>query len=610
MISARTFSCRKATVSLIFAIALIPMLMMVGLAVDFGFYTEARSQLDLAADSSALHAARVALQVYENETKANSQASTADALNKGQTAGTAWFSAQLGNVPQAQYSITPTVQLSFNAGTNQIIAQVNYAGVILTHFAKLFPGSWPEYPNWGIAGAATAVISTLTYSEFDFLMDNSSSMLIASGPADIQALEALTPCSTQATALQTVPGSNQPLIGSYSWYYDPTGALDNNSAVSPPDAPGVLIPFGYGTFTYTATTGPNKGKVETINQQLPNLPPQMASGECDPAFYANAVTGGYASECFYVPGQTKAVARPLLNPPLNPNTGLCTATASGVIGGAVSQQLQNGHLATITGVPQAPCAFACHTDPGNNDYYGLARANNIKLRFDVIQQALTSTNAQPLGVIPTLEKYVENAGSLNPVTVGVYYFNSGFTTAVKPTPGNSLTELQSAETTELGIQPPVVTDVADTDVHDALSNLYSNLGKVGTGNVPTAPKKYVFLITDGLEDYVDPVAGRVQGALTPASLQECQAIKDLGVKIFVLYTTYYPLPNPYYLQYDKPAAEPTGSGSQIYQNLAQCASPGTTSNPTILEASDAADIGTALNQLVESALSAPGRLSN
>jgi hypothetical protein len=594
------------------------MLMMVGLAIDFGFYTEAQSQLDLAADSSALHAVRIALQVYENESQANSQTSVADALNKGQTAGTAWFTAQLGNVPQSQYSITPTVQLSFNSATNQITAQVNYAGVILTHFAKLFPANWPEYPNWGIAGAATAVISTLTYSEFDFLVDNSSSMLIASGPADIQALEALTPCSTQATALQTVPNSNQPLIGAYSWYYDPTGAPDNNSAVSPPDAPGTLIPFGYGTFTYKATTGPTAGNYETINDQLPNLPPQMASGECDPRFNANAVTGGYANECFYVPGQTTSVPLPLLSPPLNPTTGLCTATASGVIGGATSQQFnQQGQLTTISGVPQAPCAFACHTDPGNNDYYGLARANNIKLRFDVIQDALTATTAEkslPLGVIPTLENYVQNAGSLDPVTVGVYYFNANFTTAVSPSPkANSLAALQAAEAAEMAIQPSVVQDNADTNIPAALTKmavLYGNAGTVGTGNLPSAPKKYLFLITDGMEDYNDSNGDRIQHALGSGALQQCEAIKDLGVKIFVLYTTYYPLPNPYYLDNDKEFAEPTGKASRIYQKLAACASPGTTSNPTILEASDASDIGIALNKLVESALSAPGRLSN
>jgi hypothetical protein len=143
-----------------------------------------------------------------------------------------------------------------------------------------------------------------------------------------------------------------------------------------------------------------------------------------------------------------------------------------------------------------------------------------------------------------------------------------------------------------------------------MAGIYSKAGKVGSGSLPSAPKKYLFLITDGMEDYTDPVAGRIQGALSSVSLQQCQAIKDLGVKIFVLYTTYYPLPNPFYLQYDRQYAEPTGPNSLIYQKLAACASPGTTSNPTILEASDASDIGIALNKLVESALSAPGRLSN
>jgi len=606
---------REGTVSLVFAITLIPMLMLVGLAVDFGFYAEAASQLNLAADSAAMHAVRIAVQLYEQGD------SPTKASNLAKTAGTNWFEAQLGNVPQAKKLYPPSIAVSFSKSGTQVSAQVSYSGVISTHFGRLFPGSWREYPNWGIQGAATAVISTLTYNEFDFLVDNSSSMLIASDAKNIQRMEDLTPCSSQAAAVEGV--SLQGLVGSFSWYYAiQNGNPTDLSAQTPPDATATPIPYGYGIFQYQATSGANAGKTEYINQILPSS--TKRTGECDPAFSAGAAAGGYARECFYVPIASSGITPPIAG------SGLCSAgggTSARL--GAPGPQPNLSTQITLQNVPQAPCAFACHTDASgqNNDYFGLARANNIQLRFDVVQNALT---ANPGGVIPTLETYVQNSGNLNPVTVGVYYFNSTFTTAVAPSPTtNSLQALQQAETIESGIEPQPGPDVPNTDFPDAMTamfNIYNAAGKVGSGNLPTQPKKNLFIVTDGMQDYpvpnptgvACPVAGsglqigdgnycRSQG---PITLDQCTSIKKLGVTIYVLYTTYYPLPNPYYLTNDAQWVEPTGKTSAIYKNLAACASPGTPQYPTILEASNASDIGPALNKLLQSALSSPGRLSN
>jgi Flp pilus assembly protein TadG len=617
---------REAAVSLIFAIALIPLLMLVGLAVDFGFYNEAQAQLNMAADSAAIQAVRIAVQLY--------QSNNPNYVTQAQQAGIAWFQAQLGNLPQAQGTVTPIVQITPpTSSSNQITAKVNYAGVIVTHFAGVFPGSWPEYPNWGIAGAATAVISTITYSEFDFAVDNSSSMLIGAGTSDIQTLEALTPCSSQALAVQNTPQSAQPLIGgngtvgAYSWYFDGNGAQDNNSTLPAPNATqaGLYVPYGYGVFNYSATVN-NIATTGWINEPAPTA--AQPTGECWP---------NVSAACFYVPGLTQvpsylsATAAQYFNP-ISPTTGLCQQ------GGGNSTQLAvqgavfttEGKTVALANVPQAPCAFACHTDTNPSvtnpaayqDYFGLARQAGVTLRFDVVKNALTSQSQQAPGVIQTLINYVTKSGGLNPVTVGLYAFNSTFTTWVTPTPSqNSVAALNTAEQDAvMNIQPVAVTDVADTDTYDALTDvlkIYTQAGAVGSGNLPTAPKKYLFLITDGLEDFALPGLARVQGplgTLTPdggatTSLTQCQAIKNLGVQIYVLYTTYYPLPNPYYLQYDESFAEPAGASSQIYQRLAQCASPGTDANPTILEATDASNIGSQLTRLVNSALSSPGRLA-
>jgi Flp pilus assembly protein TadG len=421
-------SSRKAAVSLIFAIALIPLLMIVGLAVDFGFYNEAQAQLDMAADSAAFHAVRIAVQLYQNNDP--------NYLAQAKQAGNAWFQAQLGNLAQSQTTVTPTVQiLPPNSTSNQITATVNYAGVIVTHFAGIFPGSWPEYPNWGISGAATAVISTITYSEFDFAVDNSSSMLIGATSTDIQTLEALTPCSNQALAVQNTPQSAQPLIGpnggagAYSWYFDPTGAQDNTSSHPAPNATqaGLKVPYGYGVFNYNALVN-NVATQAWINQPIPTA--AQPTGKCWP---------NVSATCFYVPNLTQAppylssTATAYFNS-ISRTTGLCAKGGgnSTRLSGQAAVYRNEGATVTQANVPQAPCAFACHTDTNNNDYFGLARQAGVTLRFDVVKNALTSTSQPTPGVIQTLINYVTTSEGLDPVTVGLYAFNSSFGSRPRP----------------------------------------------------------------------------------------------------------------------------------------------------------------------------------
>jgi Flp pilus assembly protein TadG len=86
---------RRGAVAVMFALCALPLVAMVGLAIDFSFYIQARSQLNLAVDAASMHAVRVASQDYGNGyTAAQAQAA-------GQTAGQQWFAAQLGTEPIA-----------------------------------------------------------------------------------------------------------------------------------------------------------------------------------------------------------------------------------------------------------------------------------------------------------------------------------------------------------------------------------------------------------------------------------------------------------------------------------------------------------------------------
>jgi Flp pilus assembly protein TadG len=278
-------SDRRAAVSLIFATSLIPLLMLVGLAIDFGFYTQAQTRLDMAADSAAMHAARVAASLQ--------QANDPNYISKAEFAGQQWFLAQEGTVPQVlngQVS-PPSVTIPAPApGSNQITATVQYAGNVVTHFAGLVPNTWPSYPYWSIAGISTAVISIPSFIEVDMLLDNSSSMLIAADQNNILAMEKLTPCSTQA-----VNNGGQDIDHNYSWAYTHTAAgYVNNppaSAYSTTKAPGavpgsITLPYGYGSFVYPIA---NK-QVRVYNDETPT---STVIGRCDQNFT------GPPAECQY-----------------------------------------------------------------------------------------------------------------------------------------------------------------------------------------------------------------------------------------------------------------------------------------------------------------------
>ncbi len=165
---------------MMFGLAAIPLFGLVALAVNFGFATQAKSQVTLAADTASMQATVTAANAYRGG------ATLANAILAGQNAGQAWFSVQAGTVLDSTVSSLPTVAVTYNSGT--FTATVTYNVVMKTFFA-------PMFGTGGVAesGMSQAVITLATFVDITFLLDNSSSMTIASTAAGITALEGATP---------------------------------------------------------------------------------------------------------------------------------------------------------------------------------------------------------------------------------------------------------------------------------------------------------------------------------------------------------------------------------------------------------------------------------
>ncbi len=176
---------RRGGVALMFALAAIPVTGAVGLAIDYGFWNQARSQLAAAADAAVVNTVKIAGTQYA--------AGDSNWYNEGVAAGSQWFEAQLGSLSDATLAAgSPTVTLTRNGLT--FTATVSYNAATNTFFARLF-----NILTLPLAGTSSSTLTTAPYNEILLALDNSSSMLIGASPADQQQIEELTPCDPSAS---------------------------------------------------------------------------------------------------------------------------------------------------------------------------------------------------------------------------------------------------------------------------------------------------------------------------------------------------------------------------------------------------------------------------
>ena len=242
------------------------------------------------------------------------------------------------------------------------------------------------------------------------------------------------------------------------------------------------------------------------------------------------------------------------------------------------------------------CAFACHWDPNGNDYYGLAHDNNIQLRFDVLQNAAVSAINQMIG-----QQKIDSQFALT-----VYTFDLGLTQIYPTDKGRSTsTDLASGVTAVQNFETPVVKNDGNTNFPAVMQALASGSTAAGDGWSAASRKKALIIVTDGLADYKPRHIPDSEGPINPA---DCAAMKNLGYRVYVLYTTFVTSPldavllnNHGLLPY---LTDTNGTGtSPMALALKACAS----APANFAQASDPAAITTAMSQLLQAALGNGGR---
>lgn len=216
------------------------------------------------------------------------------------------------------------------------------------------------------------------------------------------------------------------------------------------------------------------------------------------------------------------------------------------------------------------CAFACHDlSQAPNDYYNLAKNNSIKMRIDVVREA-----TQSLTSTATSAETVASQFRMAVYTFGATAATAGLT-AVAPLNSNLTTVNTQANAVDvMSIPYNNYNNDQQTDFDTVLTQMNLSLPTPGDGGTSSTPQEVLFFVTDGVADAYYPLTcsqsspggGR---CMEPLNVANCTAIKNRGIKIAVLYTTYYPLTtNSWYNSWIAPFS------SSISTNLQQCASSG------------------------------------
>jgi Flp pilus assembly protein TadG len=608
---------------MIFALALVPLVLLIALSIDYSFYAEARSQIQLAADAAATHAVRAATGTYALETSAGiavAQAET-DAETAGNIAGAAWFQAQLGQLPTASVPVSgpsctqaettgtatsnPCVNTQSQTNPSGFTAAVGYQGLYPPFFGSLFNNK----VSWDIAGNAGAA-AQYSYVEIMMLLDTSQSMQIGADASDITALEDNTVCVPNAQLTD-----NEGLAGLGASYtpFNPTVAPYDGSATS---------------------------DVKNLDFTSGNV-----AGYTPPAGYTAPLT----------------TATPTL--PSNANQGACNSDICKVANSC--NQVPNGPASRENpkGAPMTPCALACHTTTATNggystDLYGIARRLNATLPGG-LHLRIDSVFAATENVLTTM---IDSEQASKQYSVGVYQFNDDVSaiaqgTGTNPEASYDLPTVLAAikkddwQSTPFETNFPPLVNAADTSDYtnfaNSISDFVSGTATGGTalkqvtvstqGTTIDNPIKDVFIVTDGLGD-ISPAVGRQIGEMTSALDERvCQKLKNLNFTVYVLYINYYPISEYFYLTptTNQPATTytaydyPTIANNKIIQGYVEGVAQGATTVSAVSPSPDVAamtacasspkdfytatstaDINNQLAAILKSALSTGIRVTN
>ena len=589
---------RRGAFGLITAAAALPLVMMVGLAIDYSFYAQARAQFALAGDAAATYSIREATATYTLQLSSGASNSTAisAATAAGDAAGGKWFTAQLASLPTAYTSGgSPTVNVQANQNLSAsnpagFTSTVDYKGVYPPFFKTLFNNQ----QNWYVIGTSSAN-SQYSYVELLVLMDTSSSMLVSADSNDVQTMDDNTVCV-------------------------PTWELSN------PDTNGMWV------YQDTPTPFVNWNQVQNISgyQLYSTNSGTTASANCNPGMNGFFNYGQAMAPCAFACHETTKTDN---NGYFLDFYGIARRLGVKLKTDVVFSSLET-ILSSMKSSEQVAGQFTAGIYQFNDNACPIVQGN--KGNGDAMYEATSDLS----GALTTInnDDYTKNPSETAVPMLsnnGQNYGHTDFPNAVMQLISGKFycgeTTTNSYETAQPG---------------HALANPPTDPTLVGTE--PSYPERNIVIVTDGMED-TQPggSCGRVIGEMaginaekiqspTPCDLGVCYLLKDLGFTVYVLQVTYPTTQNTFYFGTGNPVDQYTkddfpslsngternwNEGTDINGNSVMTPSTALPPNAQGLEAcasapqdfkqaNNSADIQADMSAMLNSALSAAVRITN
>jgi Flp pilus assembly protein TadG len=247
------------------------------------------------------------------------------------------------------------------------------------------------------------------------------------------------------------------------------------------------------------------------------------------------------------------------------------------------------------------CAFACHLLKSNgaedtNDNYNIAKRNNVKLRIQVLRDAVANLVDSAKSSMTLIQQF----------RMEMWTFSDFQTKLIQLTTNLDQVKTASGQI-DLAYSYQDQRD-SQTSYERAINTMNAAISASGSGATASDPIRFMFFVTDGVQD--TPIDGKMSNQnsgstinsnrfISPINPTSCQALKSKNVKIGIIYTQYLPLyTNDFYNSNVKPFE------ANIGPLLKSCATDG-----LYFPVSTDGDINQAMQQLFTAAI-ASVRINN
>jgi len=219
------------------------------------------------------------------------------------------------------------------------------------------------------------------------------------------------------------------------------------------------------------------------------------------------------------------------------------------------------------------CAFACHIVAENGDInansnYFVAKTNGVAIRIDVVAKAVKALTDEA-----ERQQSYANQFRMAAYTFGETAQDVKLLKVAELTADLSKVKTGTQNIKLMSIPYQGYNNDQQTSFDSALTKINAEISAPGSGTTSANPEKVVFFVSDGVGDSNKPkgCTKKLTGSRCqePIDITYCKTLKDRGIKIAVLYTTYLPLPNnSWYNSWIAPFQTEIGTRMQ------DCASPG------------------------------------